>query len=384
MSLARRYQMCGEPEPFSLVIMFTPDDFVVNEEEIYLRGRAIQLCKEYAENSSTLDAIKAIGEELMLEGLANMEIFEDTIEMLEEQNFGAPLSTTDRRVIIAYHNLIRKTAGKGCVTLPRGVGACSVIPFLPLILEATEMQMRAEIVSDGQSYQYVESDIKSDIAKCVEEPEMWKEVSVLELLNSTIPAMNQVVGPKSQPLVQVVSSKDRKLKWRESCDGDELRGEEIFTCERGQKFYVRTGTDIRVIYEARPEPWKEMVLGQFLSEYRLLKRNSREADTASSKLGEVAEATSQVAGCEGATAPQRMQLTNERMVVRRSQGKRAIPHLLYHGTTSKYSNCLLWTPWQHLEEVEPHQEEEETDNQKKTRLSIFPMSKFPSSQEDEM
>ena len=384
MSLARRYQMCGEPEPFSLVIMFTPDDFVVNEEEIYLRGRAIQLCKEYAENTTTLDAIKAIGEELMLEGLANMEIFEDTIEMLEEQNFGAPLSTTDRRVIIAYHNLIRKTARKGCVTLPRGVGACSVIPFLPLILEATEMQMRAEIVSDGQSYQYVESDIKSDIAKCVEEPEMWKEVSVLELLNSTIPAMNQVVGPKSQPLVQVVSSKDRKLKWRESCDGDELRGEEIFTCERGQKFYVRTGTDIRVIYEARPEPWKEMVLGQFLSEYRLLKRNSREADTASSKLGEVAEATSQVAGCEGATAPQRMQLTNERMVVRRSQGKRAIPHLLYHGTTSKYSNCLLWTPWQHLEEVEPHQEEEETDNQKNIRLSIFPMSKFPSSQEDEM
>ena len=376
--------MSGEPEPFSLVVMYTPDDFVVNEEDIYLRGRAIQLCKEYAENKTTLEAIKEIGEELMREGLANVEIFEDTIEMLEEQNFGAPLSTTDRSLIIAYHNLIRKTACKGMVTLPRGVGECSVIPFLPLILEATEMQMEAEIVTDGQSYQYIESDLKSDIAKCVEEPEMWKEISILDLLNATLPTMNQVVGPKSQPLVPVVSSRDRKLKWRESCDGDELRGEEIFTCERGEKFYVRTGTDIRVLYEARPEPWKEMVLGQFLSEYRLLKRNSREADAANSKLGEVVESESQVVGCEGLTAPHRMQLTNESIVVRRSQGKRAVPHLLYHGTTSKYSNVLLWTSWQRLEEVEPHQEEEETEDQKNTRLSIFPMSKFPSSEEDEL
>ena len=152
---------------------------------------------------------------------------------------------------------------------------------------------------------------------------MWKEISILDLLNATLPTMNQVVGPKSQPLVPVVSSRDRKLKWRESCDGDELRGEEIFTCERGEKFYVRTGTDIRVLYEARPEPWKEMVLGQFLSEYRLLKRNSREADAANSKLGEVVESESQVVGCEGLTAPHRMQLTNESIVVRRSQGKRA-------------------------------------------------------------
>ena len=127
-----------------------------------------------------------------------------------------------------------------------------------------------------------------------------------------------------------------------------------------------------------------MVLGQFLSEYRILKRNSREADTANSKIGEITQPTSQVAGSEGTTAPQIMLLTNERIAVRRSQGIRAAPHLLYHGTTNKYSNCLLWTAWQHLEEVKPQQEEEETEDQKKMRLTIFPMSKFPSSQEDEM
>ena len=383
MSLARKYQMSGEPEPFSLVVMYTPNHYVVKAEEIYLRGRVIQLCQGYSENTTTVEAIKEIGGKLMLEGLGNVEIVEDTIEMLEEQNFGAPLSTTDRRLIIAYHNLIRKTAGKGCVTLPRGVGACSVIPFLPLLLEVTELQMKAEIVSDGQSYQYAESDLKSDIAKCVEEPEVWKEVNILEFLNATLPAMNQAVGPKSQPLVQVVASKDNKLKWRDACDDDELRGEEIFVCETGGKLYVRTGTDIRVLYEARPERCKEMTLGEFLSDYRPLKRNSREADTANDRISEMTQSASQMTGSEGGTAPQTMLLTNERIVVRRSQGIRAVPHLLYHGTTSKYSNCLLWTPWQSLEQVKPQQDEEETDDQKNRRLSTFPMSKFPSSQEDD-
>lgn len=379
MSLAKKYQMSGEPEPLSLIVMYTPHHVIVSEEERYLRGRAIQLCQGYAENASTVEAIKEIGEQLMLEGLGNVEIIDDTVEMLEEQNFGAVLSTTDSSLILAYHNLIRKTADKGCVTLPRSVGACSVIPFLPLILEVIELQMKAEIVSNGQSYQYVDSDLKSDVAKCVEEPELWTEISVLEILNAALPTASQVIGPKSQPVVQVVSSRERKLKWKESCDEDEVRGEEIFANETGEKLYIRTGSDIRVLYELRPEAWREMVLGQFLSEYRVLKRNSREADTANSKIGEITQSSSQVAGLEDTTAPQIMLLTNERIAVRRSQGIRAAPHLLYHGTTSKYSNCLLWTPWQHLEEVKPQQEEEETEDQRKTRLAIFPMSKFPSS-----
>ena len=376
--------MSGEPEPLSLIVMYTPLNVVVSEEELYLRGRAIELCQGYAGNTSTVEAIKEIGEQLMLEGLGNVEIIDDTIEMLEEQNFGAVFSTPDQSLIIAYHNLIRKTADKGCVTLPRSVGACAVIPFLPLILEVIELQMKAEIVSDGQSYQYADSDLKSDVAKCVEEPELWTEISVLEILNAALPTVSQVIGPKSQPVVQVVSSREQKLKWKESRDEDKVRGEEIFVNETGEKQYIRAGSDIRVLYEHRPEAWKKMVLGQFLSEYRILKRNSREADTANSKIDEITKSSSQVAGSEGTTAPQIMLLTNERIAVRRSQGIRAAPLLLYHGTTSKYSNCLLWTAWQHLEEVKPEQEEEETEDQKKIRLTIFPMSKFPSSREDEM
>ena len=61
----------------------------------------------------------------------------------------------------------------------------------------------------------------------------------------------------------------------------------------------------------------------------------------------------------------------------------AVIRLLHHGTTSKYVNCLLWSPWQQLENIATNQEEEETDDQKKTRLSIFPMSVFPCVEEED-
>ena len=90
-----------------------------------------------------------------------------------------------------------------------------------------------------------------------------------------------------------------------------------------------------------------------------------------------------VAGTEGTVAPQAMMMQNGRIMVKRSQEGKAAIHLLHHGTTSKYANCLLWSPWQILEDISTNQEEEETDAQKNTRLSIFPMSVFPCVEEDD-
>ena len=69
--------------------------------------------------------------------------------------------------------------------------------------------------------------------------------------------------------------------------------------------------------------------------------------------------------------------------MRRSTDGKAVIHLLHNGTTSKYANCLLWSPWQQLENIATDQDAEETDDQKKTRLSIFPMSVFPSIEEED-
>ena len=37
---------------------------------------------------------------------------------------------------------------------------------------------------------------------------------------------------------------------------------------------------------------------------------------------------------------------------------------------------LLWSPWNELEEVNGEQGEEESEQQKQTRLSVFPKSTF--------
>ena len=55
---------------------------------------------------------------------------------------------------------------------------------------------------------------------------------------------------------------------------------------------------------------------------------------------------------------------------------------LFSGCSSEHVNQLMWSPWQQLEEVTGIQEQEETENQEKTRLQIFPLSVFPSIEEE--
>ena len=68
--------------------------------------------------------------------------------------------------------------------------------------------------------------------------------------------------------------------------------------------------------------------------------------------------------------------------MKRRQGVHAVPNLLYSGCSSKHANQLMWSHWQHLEDVTGEQDEEETENQKRVRLEIFPFSVFPIVKED--
>ena len=71
---------------------------------------------------------------------------------------------------------------------------------------------------------------------------------------------------------------DPKLNWREACDNDEVRGEEVFVSSAGEKSYVRRDSDIRVLYEGRPDLMAEMRLGELAAEYRLLKPGSKDTE----------------------------------------------------------------------------------------------------------
>ena len=91
-----------------------------------------------------------------------------------------------------------------------------------------------------------------------------------------------------------------------------------------------------------------------------------------------------VAGTEGTVAPQAMMMQNGRIMVKRSKESKAAIHLLQHCTTNKYANRLLWSTWKYLEDVKTNEDDEgETEAEKKTRLSVYPMSVFPCNDQDD-
>ena len=88
-----------------------------------------------------------------------------------------------------------------------------------------------------------------------------------------------------------------------------------------------------------------------------------------------------MAGTNNIAAPDTMMLKNGKIMKRR-QDVDAVPILLFSECSSEHANQLMWSPWQQLEEVTGIQEQEETENQKKIRLNIFPLSVFPCIEED--
>ena len=386
-ALAQKHQMGGPSEPLSLVVMHTPKVVQASREDRYLRGRAIQLVGMISVEASCIEAIKFVGNRLMEEGLGDVEIDLEVNGILQEQGYETLIALPEGELVVAYHSLIRRTAPAESWTLPRNVREHRVTPFLPLLLEVTQMPMKAALVTNGEPYEREESCLRDDIANQIEEPHNWTEVSILEFFNSAQPTTCQITGLKSQPIVQVTSARDQKLQWREACDNDEVRGDQIFVSTSGVKSYVRRDTDMRVLYEGRPEGLYEMSLGQLAAEYRLMDRTSEKTEKTRGEIDDRTRlgppSSSLVAGFQQTVAPEAMMMENGRIMVKRTHENKAVVRLLHHGATSKYANCLLWSPWQHLEDIATNQEEQETESQKRTRLSIYPMSVFHFVEEDD-
>ena len=273
--------MDGPSQPLSLIVMQTPKDMQASRDEIFLRGRAVQLAGAISgegREPSCLEAVLTVGRNLMEEGLSNVEIDDEVVSILRGQGFETLITLPEGEIVIAYHSLIRRTAGAESWTLARHVEELTVVPFLPHLLEVTQMAMSADLVTNGEACHNEDNSPRDDIARHVEAPENWTEVSILEFYNSALPNTSQVRGLKSQPIVRVKSTRDPKLKWRDACDDDEVRGEVVFVSSTAAKSYVRRDSDIRVLYEGRPDVMAEMRLGQLAAEYRLLERGSKDTE----------------------------------------------------------------------------------------------------------
>ena len=124
---------------------------------------------------------------------------------------------------------------------------------------------------------------------------------------------------------------------------------------------------------------KQMTLGQFASEYKLLYPSRFGYEAAKSTIDEQSKlgpnSDQLIPGIRDMWAPQTMMLLNGGIMKRRN--RKAALSLSHRGKTNKYATMLLWSPWTALEDVNGEQEEDETGEQKQRRLSIFPASIFP-------
>ena len=407
-ALVRKHQMEGEPKPLSLLTMYTPAGLEVATEEQFLRERAIQLGNAVSPDMDGVGAIVEIMRVLRSEGIGDCGSFDlDDGRIIRDDL--QPFFTHDSSInedLLLYHILIFKTGGNRMWTMARDPGETRIDSYLPDLLDASGLHMSAEISSSGDDFlmpgegcvseelkRHLISEESSDgeesergePMKLIPSTEDWKEISLLEFVNATLPAdkVAPARGSTSQPTIPVVISKDRKLTWRMAVDSDNHSGDNVFEVD-GDSKYVRTATDVRVLYEKRPARMDNMCLGQFASEYILLQPSRKGFEKATSSIDEDtqvgADSESFVAGT-GLAAPETMKLADGRIMKRRQDGK-AVPLLLHSGTISRHGNQLLFCPWRHLEEVTGAQEEEETDDQRIRRLEIFPCSVFPFAEGD--
>ena len=392
-TLAKKHQTRGKPQPPSLISMHTPEGLEVTEEELCLRGRVLQLGDEQRTDLGCVDAILDILQTLKLEGLENMRFERDDGKWIETELLPFLDHREDvNRDLLLYHILIWKTAGNGQWTMERHPHERTVIPYVPALLEASALEMSAEVCTTGShllaTEQEVSTEVKELISKSNEDwsDEDWQEISFLEFVNATLPIskFGQARGYTNQPVIPITVAKDRNLSWRGAMDSDNHNGEEVFKTGNN-KLYVRTGGDLRILFEGRPSCMSRMPLGQLATQYRLLKPSGHGYEKAKNSINEDTsigpECDNLVAGTIDTAAPETMMLKNGKLMKKR-QDVNAVPDLLYSGCSSKHGNQLMWTNWRQLEEVTGEQDEEETENQRRVRLEIFPMSVFPVVKED--
>ena len=387
-ALAQLHQMGGKPQPLSLLTMCTEAGLHASEEELFLRERAIQLGKNIRQEVTTVEAIVELMGTLKNEGIANLvyevedgrRIRDELLPFLQHQeDVNADL--------LLYHVLIWKTGGDMRWTMAREPGESQTDAYIPELLEASGLHMSAELSSSGEHLVPEEGSVCEELKPLITNPDVWREISLLEFVNATLPIekIAPARGAASEPVIPIITSKDRRLTWRRALDSDNHSGEVVFQVE-AESSYVRTSTDVRILYEKRPLRMDRMVLSQFACEYILVHQSKKSFEKATSSINEDTQvgpdSNQLVAGTRDLAAPEAMKLSDGRIMKRRQDGK-ALPVFQYSGSISKHGSQLMFSPWRRLEDVDGSQEEEETDDQKSVRLEIFPYSVIPFAEEEQ-
>ena len=387
-ALVRQHQIGDNNalQPLSLIPLNNPSTVQdVTKNEMFFRKRAAQLGELCREGDDLYDAISDICNTMMEEGFADIAYTDDGDSMRQSLAavFDGPEVVIEDHVV-QYHCLLYRTGAKGKWTHRRQAGESRVLPYIPLLLEANECQMTADVCFHGE-------EIKEEFGLGqglnglpFHFLQNWKEISVLEFINGCMPGKApKVTGPASQVLVDIKAERDEDLTWRQGHDGN--TEEDVFLNKDDQP-YIRTQGDVRIKYELRPESLDVMSLAQFATEYRILESSretyrQRSYDKIKSEIDSTTcvgpPSAGLIAGADNRAAPVSMKLMNNKIMVRRTRGANAVPLLLFSGALNRYSSRLLFQPWRELESIRVDQQDLETAAQRETRLQLFPMSVFP-------
>ena len=392
--LARCLQVADRSEPLSLMDITTIWDHQPTQGELVLRVRAAEIGQRYEEQENTYSAILQICQALMNEGFQDIAADYGSLDLIK-RGLAEALGHEDiDHTVVFYHCLLVRTTGRGKWTLRRACGESRIRPYIPRILAANKNTMEAEVCYLGEEIlrQGELQPVQSLSGLPTHFGLNWTERSFLEFINAAMPSRGpKLTNATSQSMTPILAERNEKITWRNAPEMEEDDDQyDIFVNQQGQRC-IRANSDIRVLYEGRPEGVDMMCLAQFAAQYRPLIEGQQSKKVYDRIVAEVdpdtglgLDSMDDIAGSDPRiAAPKAMKLkSSSKIMVKRIRGD-AVPDLRFSGAVNRYSNILLFTPWRELESIRVHQEEPvETDTQRRRRLALFPLSKFETCKDD--
>ena len=130
--------------------------------------------------------------------------------------------------------------------------------------------------------------------------------------------------------------------------------------------------DMRKLYAKRPAALQPMTFAQFvISFYRLRAGQNCVLDPQTDIGGESEE---QIVGGDS-RVPLCLKLSNNIIMKKRTEKIRPVPLLL--NSLDTYGQRMMFQPWRSLDELLVEESEDDVERRRQNRLTLFPMSIFP-------
>ena len=363
-----KHQLCGEAAPLSVMDMWTGQEMVVTDAEKELRTRAVLLSRQESDNYEHEEQVMLISQKLLEEGrfedLVTQDVDKGIIQDMKNKLYSLNPQRSPRsyNALVWYHILLYKTAKHKTWTLKTKCGETQVVPYHPLLLEATDNYVRVETVIGGDYIKYEHTGEKGP----------WNEVNILEFLYCVMVKSNTYLA--SSGVVNVITSPDLELCFKTSTEKDE-EVDDVYRNKKNEA-YIVSNSNLGKLYALRPDGVEAMRFAQFVTEYYIDKKVNRAIIDQESGIGGDSEDT--IVGGEG-NAPIFMQLKNRKIMKKRTRADKlkVVPLLMNSGTLDEYGEAIMFKPWRRKEELLNGLSEEEKLRCRQVKLQLFPFGVFP-------